>query len=855
MKKLLLLICMSIGLMANVDAQNCRALFQWNQSPNSPTVAFYDSSYVTNGGTVSTWAWNFGDGSTSHDQNPTHTYNASGSYRVCLVITSNYLGSVCTSDHCDTINVLLGGTNCHAEFAYSGNAVNPLAVSFTNNSTGTNNTTGYQWSFGDSTYSTSFDPNHTYSNPGTYNVCLTINVRDAQQNLLCTNRYCQTVTVGNTNTSCNAAFTYTAAPINHLELSFANTSTGVTNSTTTYRWEFGDSTFSSLRNPTHTYSHAGNYHVCLIVTVRDSQQNVVCVDDYCTNVTVNTAATPCNASFTAAVAPINHLEVKFTNTSTGVANTFASYAWSFGDSTSSNLSSPSHNYQAAGTYSVCLTITVRDAQQNITCMDDYCTTITVTGNTSNCGAAFQYTHAANNPLEIAFQNYSSGTNPTYAWSFGDGSTSSNFDPHHAYAHAGSYAVCLTVTTIATATNPACTSTYCDSITVGSAVSCHAGFTFAVAPVNHLEVKFTNTSSGANTNNTTYQWTFGDGTSSSTASPSHNYTAAGTYQVCLLITTYDSLQNVVCRNDVCHAVTVGNNVTSCNISGIIFRGNNRATAATVYLIHLDSLNLIGVDTVTTVNGEYVFTNVPAGNYYVKAALTPNDADYTHYLPTYYQHVSFWHYATVVNVCPTRTGVNIYLIPGSNPGGPGFVGGLVTQGANKQAGDPLEGIQVMWLNTDESPVQYTYTLSNGSFSFDDVAYGTYKVYAEIVGKPTYPPTITISAAKESVTDVSLVVESEGVYTGLSVVEVTFIDQTKLYPNPMSGSANLTFNAKEAGNVTLQVVNMLGQVVAEQQLTVEPGSQNATVDISNQQAGIYFLSISFNNQVAAHIRFLKD
>ncbi len=128
---------------------------------------------------------------------------------------------------------------------------------------------------------------------------------------------------------------------------------------------------------------------------------------------------------------------------------------------------------------------------------------------------------------------------TYAWSFGDGQTSADAAPVHTYQAAGTYTVNLTVTDGAGAQASASTQ-------VSVVLPVNGGFTVAT---DGLTVSFTNTTSGGS-GQFTYSWNFGDGNSSSLASPSHTYAQAGTYTVAMVAT--DTQNN---RSTISQTVTV------------------------------------------------------------------------------------------------------------------------------------------------------------------------------------------------------------------------------------------------------------------------------------------------------------
>ncbi len=116
------------------------------------------------------WLWDFGDGTTSTEQNPVHTYTAAGDYDVSLTV-SNAGGSGTTTK--EAYIHVLPPLAPKADFsAAPRNGAAPLSVQFTDLST--NNPTGWLWDFGDGTTSTEQNPAHTYAQTGTYDVTLQV---------------------------------------------------------------------------------------------------------------------------------------------------------------------------------------------------------------------------------------------------------------------------------------------------------------------------------------------------------------------------------------------------------------------------------------------------------------------------------------------------------------------------------------------------------------------------------------------------------------------------------------------------------------------------------------------------------
>lgn len=254
----------------------CQAAFVAHQpNPEHQAINFTDQS--TSDGTIGSWVWDFGDGNTSTEQNPSHTYIQPGTYLVCLIITNN--DGSCTSHVCQHVVVHHPPAGvCHALFiAHQPNPAHQT-IDFTDQSTSDGTIGSWAWDFGDGHTSTEQNPSHTYAEPGTYLVCLIITDNDGG----CTSHLCQYVVVHHPLANdCHAAFTV------HIDSSgfgiyVTNTSTGTTDHTT-YRWEFGDGTTSTGENAHHTFAHSGHYTVCLFI----ADTTTGCSSHICQNINVH----------------------------------------------------------------------------------------------------------------------------------------------------------------------------------------------------------------------------------------------------------------------------------------------------------------------------------------------------------------------------------------------------------------------------------------------------------------------------------------------------------------------------------------------------------------------------------------
>lgn len=219
---------------------------QANFSSTSPDALGEATSFSNSstGGSLA-YSWEFGDGNSSTEAQPTHTYAAVGTYTVTLTV-SNTLGVDTTTG---VVEILLAP---EASFTTSSPTELGTSTTFTNSSTGDN--LSYLWDFGDGETSTDTTPTHTYAAAGTYTVTLTAS------NLAASDTAENTVQVL---VAPQAAFTSTGPDYLGETTVFTNTSTGTA---LTYLWEFGDGETSTEANPTHVYAATGTYTVTLTIT-------------------------------------------------------------------------------------------------------------------------------------------------------------------------------------------------------------------------------------------------------------------------------------------------------------------------------------------------------------------------------------------------------------------------------------------------------------------------------------------------------------------------------------------------------------------------------------------------------------
>jgi len=308
-----------------------------------------------------------------------------------------------------------------------------LAVTFTDLSTGS--PTSWNWAFGDSSSGTDQNPTHTYSDPGTYTVSLTV-----------TNAFGSDIkTRTNYITTINPVPIpdFTAVPtdgIAPLGVMFTDKSVGCID---TWKYDFDgnggfESSDSSNGNEKWTYSNVGVYTVCL--KVRDCSTGIYynCKKVDLINVR---APLPPDANFVASktVGGFAPQRIDFTDTSAG--DYLSGWSWTFGDGGTSTAQNPSHIYNNGGTYTVALTASSAYGTDSLTR-----TNYIVVGPVTACDTNFVGSPTSGfAALKVQFTDTTYGSVTKWSWTFGDNGTSTDMNPLYTYNVPGIYTVALTTT--------------------------------------------------------------------------------------------------------------------------------------------------------------------------------------------------------------------------------------------------------------------------------------------------------------------------------------------------------------------------------------------------------------------------
>jgi len=449
---------------------------------------------------IATYEWNLGDGTTSNQATPRHTYANTGKYAISLKVTTV---NGCTASY--TLPAALITNEPPTAFF---NAIPTSAcvlqnIQFNNLSTG--NITRYLWNFGDGNRSPLQNAVHAYSDTGNYTVTLLVSNNGCNDSIVLKNLVRVNPPVAKFTTKFNCASPGLGI--------FTNQSKGAT----TWLWNFGDGTTSNVSNPQHQFNASGTYIVKLLVT------NGVCQQQFSDTVYVIYEKPVLNIG---ASAFCKNTVASFT-TSNINPSLISNYQWIFGDGKSSRTTNSftNYSYTTSGTYTPKLIITDLNG-----CNDTANTSPTIQVFGPDAGFFTQNGTCVNTLLTFtdSSKTYSNFDITKWSWDYGDGvvEDKSAGPFKHTYTKKGRYIVKLTVTDSrgcfdsetlpyqALITDPKA------NLLIRDSINCTSN-----------NISFTNLSAGEGLK---YLWNFGDGTTSKLSNPAHIYQQSGIFDISLTI---------------------------------------------------------------------------------------------------------------------------------------------------------------------------------------------------------------------------------------------------------------------------------------------------------------------------------
>jgi gliding motility-associated-like protein len=456
-----------------------------------------------------TYVWNFGDGTTSTQTNPVHSFNTKGIYTVTLTATSPQ-GCVLSQTQSDYLNV----ASYKSDFSVPAPICQNASAYF--NFTGSPQPTYNEWFINDQSQGYSYYYQNFYTgftNAGTYKM------KQVSTFGTCVDSVTKTITVQK-NPILNGFITDVpgkcGAPA---KINLTDT----TSDAISWNWNYyaPNDGWSSSTGKSTSINATTNGFYSINLTVQNAAGCSAAVQQ-----SVTIASPSAGIGYNGNTNVCGPFQLDFySNFSSPLPDSIVSYNWAFGDGFTSTKNKFSRTFNKPGVYTVNLNYTTKNGctgsasavvYENERPHVDFAGTQTLCGNTSG-------------NLNVSFYGSANGYTPTYSWIFSDGSSGYGSNISHNYAQEGKYTVTLN------ANFGACGDT---TITKTDYVTVLPPFPALNAGVNTCDgtrgdVAFTQASVHA----TTVNWNFGDGTNivttpGSQTNISHTYKATGVYNVTL-----------------------------------------------------------------------------------------------------------------------------------------------------------------------------------------------------------------------------------------------------------------------------------------------------------------------------------
>ena len=366
-----------------------------------PTT-FMDNTTSPSGDAIVDWEWDFGDGGTSEQKNPTHSFNNINYYDIRLTATdeNNCSNSLNIPNYIQIFDI-------QPVFTVADTVCLGSSVNFTNNSSVTPGSAQHEWDFGNGDVSTNENPSYIFFSKGNKTVTLTV----YNHNNTCSESYSKEIYVEQPDVAFSADTNWSCTFPDPLHVNFTDASSG---NVTEWNWYFGGGNTSNEQNPSFDFTNAEL--VSLEVSTIHNCKNTAT-----TFIQERKPTVSLQSDTSLGCIP---LDVTFTDNSSPIFS-ITDWFWDFGDGGNSTDQNPAYTFNTDGEFYTKLTIT------DSIC-GDYVDSIRITpGDTIK--ANFIAPDSACAIEEIAFFDDSDTIkSDTWYWDFGDSATSTEQNPTHTY---------------------------------------------------------------------------------------------------------------------------------------------------------------------------------------------------------------------------------------------------------------------------------------------------------------------------------------------------------------------------------------------------------------------------------------
>lgn len=466
-------------------------------------VEFSDLS--TGGGT--SWLWDFGNGTTSTDQNPTFVFSKPGFYSVTLTTSSGGDSDTETKNGLIRVNA-----SPIPNFQVNNNkGCSPHLGIFTDLSIPQSGTiTQWYWAFGNGEISTDQSPSTTFKEVKDYDVYLKVTDINGCEATVTKNSY---ITLDGPEAKFVNDSVICGLPANVL---FLNQSKG---NNLEYYWEFGDGSTSTNEIPgIHSYTSFDSTEVLLAVT----EKATGCSDTVRSSLIVGNYEATFDYNI---ICGVDEFTIEVENTTSN----YFQLEWDFDGESYKFTDKASHHFTTNNEKSIILKATIDES-----CWDTTELIYTLPSPKFN-----YYAPKCSDPFEVTFENLSKGDNLTYLWDFNDSTYSTDFNPIHEFdVPPESYYVKLV-----SRDQFGCVDSIGKNVIVPFPIARFYEIDSIYTGCSPLNLTFKDTSYTLSSSISSVKWDFGDPASgalntSTQFSPSHQYNIPGDYDITYIIYTDD-----------------------------------------------------------------------------------------------------------------------------------------------------------------------------------------------------------------------------------------------------------------------------------------------------------------------------
>ena len=417
--------------------------------------------------------------------------------------------------------------------------------------------------------------------------------------------------------------------------------------------------------------------------------------------------------------------------------------------------------------------------------------------------------------------------------------------NYQFPFGGTFTICMTVSD----SMNTCSHTVCDTVVVGGSNSCGA----FIQAVNNGggSFTFTGTPNTPNGWNTSYTWSFGDGTSSNQNPATHAYASNGTYTVCLSTTATDPANSSnTCSGSSCYVVNVqgnsnGGGSLTCNIGFYAYFNSGSGSFSFVNTSYTSDSSAVpyyswqidGVQFSNLANPSYVATDT---------------------LPHYVCLSQMYYNAATGDSCYSTYCDSIQPAANGGGGNPGTC----------QAGF------VLWQDSLNPTIYYGYNTSTGSGStayiwdFGDGTTGTGPYPTHIYASTgSYNVCLTVIDSANNCT--STYCDSAGVFkmmnpgmsqviilpnlaTGVSLPTIDF--SAVVAPNPINENSLIKMSSPVSRYISVQLTDLSGRLLYSETSYLTKGNNSIALPVQEINSGVYFVRLLENSNIIRTIRVVK-